>query len=343
MSLRLTAGFSNNVRVRPLMDGTVQPQNIELEFNVIPAAELFYRNLKYEEFDIMEMSIAYTLMAMERSRGEKWRWKALPVFLSKSFLFVYLYTNAGAGIDSLEDLKGKRIGVPDYPMDGVLWLCILLRELFGTRASEIEWYNARAKQYSHGALLGLDNEPPPGVRFNWLDDSQTLDTMLDRGELDAALIQPSVLKPGDGPNIDRYGGVPLTNNPKIKKLFTDGGAEIIERYFRRTRIVPPNHIVVIKEKILREHPWVALELFKAFQRSKEVAYERARELRSTLLLFEGKDLQRQAEVFGPDPYELGVAANRKMVQTAVAGCLAQGLIKKNFTIEEIFAGTALDT
>jgi 4,5-dihydroxyphthalate decarboxylase len=170
----------------------------------------------------------------------------------------------------------------------VLWLCILLRELFGIRTNEIDWFNARAKQFSHGALLGLDEQPPPGVRFDWLNESQTLDTMLDRGELDAALIQPSVLKQTKGANIDRYGGVPLANNPKIKKLFTDGGVEIIKRYFRQTGIIPPNHIVVIKEKILREHPWVALELFKAFQRSKEIAYERAHELRPTFLLFEGK-------------------------------------------------------
>ena len=343
MSVRLTAGFSDNLRVRPLMDGTVKPQNLDIDFTVAPAAELFYRNLKYEEFDIMEMSIAYTLMAMERSRGEKWRWKALPVFLSKSFLFVYLYTNASAGIENAEDLKGKRIGVPDYPMDGVLWLCIVLRELFGIRANEIEWFNARAKQFSHGALLGLDKQPPPGVSFNWIDDSQTLDTMLDRGELDAALIQPSVLKQTKGPNIDRYGGVPLANNPKIKKLFSDRGAEIIERYFRRTGIIPPNHIVVVKEKILREYPWVALELFKAFQRSKEIAYERARELRPTLLLFEGKDLQRQAEIFGPDPYLLGVAANRRMLEAAVGGCLAQGLIQTRFTAEDVFAPSTLDT
>jgi 4,5-dihydroxyphthalate decarboxylase len=343
MSLRLTAGFSNNLRVRPLMDGTVKPQNIDLEFVISPAAELFYRNLKYEEFDIMEMSIAYCLMAMERSRGENWRWKALPVFLSKSFLFVYLYTNSAAAIDSLSDLKDKRVGVPDYPMDGVLWLCILLKELNQIGPSEIVWYNARAKQFSHGALLGLDKEPPPGIRFNWIENSQTLDVMLDRGELDAALIQPAVLKQSRGPNIDRYGGTPLANNPRIRKLFTDGGAEVIERYFRRTGIIPPNHIVVVKEKVLRENPWVALELFKAFQRSNEVAYERARELSSTLLLFEGNDLERQAAIFGPDPYLLGVAANRRMLETAVDGCLAQGLIKKKFRVEEIFHANTLDT
>jgi len=106
MALQLTAGFSSNLRVRPLMDGTVKPQNIDLHFALSPASELFYRNLKFEEFDVMEMSIACALMAMERSEGSRWNWRALPVFLSKSFLFIHLYANAASGIHSLADLQG---------------------------------------------------------------------------------------------------------------------------------------------------------------------------------------------------------------------------------------------
>ena len=75
MALQLTAGFSSNLRVRPLMDGTVKPQNIDLHFVVSPASELFYRNLKFEEFDVMEMSMACALMAMERSDGARWAWR----------------------------------------------------------------------------------------------------------------------------------------------------------------------------------------------------------------------------------------------------------------------------
>jgi hypothetical protein len=88
---------------------------------------------------------------------------------------------------------------------------------------------------------------------------------------------------------------------------------------------------------------VALELYKAFQRSKEIAYERARELQSTVLLFGSTDMEQQAAVFGEDPYQLGVRANRRMLEIAVQGCIAQGLIKKKFAVEEVFDQTTLDT
>lgn len=344
MALKLTAGFSSNLRVRPLMDGTVKPQNIDLHFALSPASELFYRNLKFEEFDIMEMSIACALMAMERSEGSRWNWRALPVFLSKSFLFIHLYANTASGIHSLADLKGKRIGAPDYPMDAILWLCIMLKELHAIDPKDIDWYNGRAKRVSHGVVLGLDKNPPAGVKLEWIPENDTLDLMLDRNELDAALLIPSSFQRiGDFETIDRYGGVPVAGNPKFLNLFKDRGRAVVTEYFRRTGVIPPNHIIVVKEKVLREHPWVALELYKAFQRAKEVAYERARELQSTILLFGSRELEEQAAIFGDDPYQLGARANRKMLEIAVQGCIAQGLIKKKFAAEEVFHQTTLDT
>jgi 4,5-dihydroxyphthalate decarboxylase len=283
-------------------------------------------------------------MAMERSDGVRWNWKALPVFLSKSFLFINLYANTKSGIQSLADLKGKRIGAPDYPMDAILWLCIMLKELHGIDAKDITWYNGRAKRVSHGAVLGLDKNPPAGAKLDWIPETDTLDLMLDRNELDAALLIPSSFQRiGDFETIDRYGGVRLAGNPKFLNLFKERGRAVVTEYFRRTGVIPPNHIIVVKEKLLREHPWAALELYKAFQRSKEISYERASELRSTALLFGGSDLEEQASIFGEDPYQLGVRANRKMLDIAVQGCLAQGLIKKKFTAEEVFHQTTLDT
>jgi 4,5-dihydroxyphthalate decarboxylase len=220
----------------------------------------------------------------------------------------------------------------------------MLKELHGIDAKDIAWYNGRAKRVSHGAVLGLDKNPPAGAKLDWIPETDTLDLMLDRNELDAALLIPSSFQRiGDFETIDRYGGVRLAGNPKFLNLFKERGRAVVTEYFRRTGVIPPNHIIVVKEKLLREHPWAALELYKAFQRSKEISYERASELRSTALLFGGRDLEEQASIFGEDPYQLGVRANRKMLDIAVQGCLAQGLIKKKFTAEEVFHQTTLDT
>lgn len=345
MTIRLTFGVSDNPRIYPLMDGTVKPQNIDLEFVINHPPELFYRNLKYDEFDVSEMSISDTLIIKDRGIETKWDWSPLPVFMSKAFYWLNLYVNTGSGIEQLSDLKGKRFGVPDYPMTAALWMRAVLKELYGIEPGDMVWYNGRLKELSHGGVLGLDEEPPPGIALNWLSSDQTLDVMLDQGDLDVAFglhSRPSPREQGF-PNLDRNGGTPLTGNPRIRRLFTDGGKEVTIQYYRKTGVVPPNHLIIVQNRILREHPWVALELYNAFQRAKEVAYERAKDLSSGYLIFEGKDFQDQASIFGEDPYPLGIKANRRMLEILFRSSLDQGLIKSPARVEKVFCPTTLDT
>lgn len=345
MPLRLTCAFSPNPRIQPLKEGVVRCQNIDLEFVTVGAGELFYRNLMYDEFDVSEMSISETLLAKERTDGTKWDWSGLPVFMSKAFFWLGLYVNTASGIQYLGDLKGKRIGVPDYDMTAALWMRAVLKELYGIEAKDNIWYNGRIKELSHGGALGLDKDPPPGITLHWLTADQALDVMLDRGELDAAfgLGPPPPPEERTFAPIDRYGSTPLTGNPRIRRLFDDGGRAVITEYYRRTGIIPVNHMVIVQNRILREHPWVALEIYKACQQSKEVAYQRARQARSAYLLFEGKDFQEQAAIFGEDPYPFGIRANRKLLETLIQASLDQGLIRKPARIEDIFFRTTLDT
>ena len=141
MALRLTMAFYDNPRVQPLKDGTVKPQNIDLECITLDPSALFQRNLLYDEFDVSEMSISETLLAIERRDGSKWDWSALPVFLSRGHVWPTLYVNTASGIASLADLKGKRIGVPDYDMTAALWFRITLKDLYGIEARDNVWYN----------------------------------------------------------------------------------------------------------------------------------------------------------------------------------------------------------
>src|SRR5262252_8022847 len=345
MTLRLVMAFSDNPRVQPLKDGAVKPQNIELECITLDPSTLFYRNLFYDEFDVSEMSISETLLARERTDGTKWDWSALPVFLSRGHHWPYLYVNTASGIGSLADMRGKRIGVPDYDMTAALWFRNTLKDLYGIEAKDNVWFNGRTKELSHGGALGLDKAGPIGVEHHWLTVDQTLDVMLDHGEIDACTaIRPSnPITAGDPTVIDRWGGTQIAGNPRLRKLLPDDGKAVVFEYYRRTGFFQANHHVIVQNRILREHPWVALELFDAFRRSKEVAYDRARRYASAYLYFQGKDREEQAGVIGADPYPLGLRAMGKNVERAIRGSVEQGLLTRPLRLEDIYYRTTLDT
>jgi 4,5-dihydroxyphthalate decarboxylase len=350
--LKLTMGFSDNPRIEPLREGAVRPQNIDLEIVTVNPSNLFFHNLSSgPEFDISEMSISETLLARERSEAfgkGRWDWTPIPVFLSRGLFWAALYVNTFSGIKQLADLKGKRLGVPDYCMTAALWFKITLKDLYGIEAWDNSWYNGRTGQLSHGGALGLDVQGQgvvKGVTHRWLNADQTLDVMLDRGELDA-IFPPTTsdgVTAGKKDVIDRYGGTPMTNNARIRKLLNDEGKEAIYEFYRKTGCHQPNHHIIVKNSVLSEHPWVAMELYKVFQQSKEIAYERARKARSTYLYFEANDWREQAAVFGEDPYPLGIKMMRKTVERAIQGSLEQGLIRKPLRVEDLYFSTTLDT
>jgi len=343
--LHLTIAFSKNPRLNPLIERAVTPENITLEFVQIHPAELFFRNLKYDEFDVTEMSISDFLMARERSDGTRWQWSALPVFLLKAFLWLNTFVNNQSGIESAADLKGKRVGVPDYQMTAALWMRIVLEELYGIKHRDIHWHIGRTKDVSHGVLLGLDKDPPPGVSLYWLGEDQTLDRMLDEGQIDAGWgVAPHYDRGTENfRDIDRYGGTPIAGNPRIRRLFPDGGKSIIREYYQKTGIFPVNHMVVVKKDILEKNPWVALELYKAFRRSKELAFEQARTIGAAYFFFVEELVKQQTMLFGSDPYPLGIRANAKMLNVLLRASFKEGLTKKLARVEEVFYPTTLDT
>lgn len=254
-----------------------------------------------------------------------------------------LLVNTASGINSLADLKGKRIGVPDYDMTAALWFRITLKDLYGIEASDNIWYNGRTKELSHGGALGLDKDGPVGITHHWLTADQTLDMMLDRGELDACFApRGSAITVGDPTVIDRYGGTQIEGNPNLRQLLDDP-KDIIFEYYRKTGFFQPNHHVIVQNRILREHPWVARELYTAFQRAKEVAYERARTAQMGYLYFPGTDFQNQAALIGADPFPIGLRAMGKNIERAMQGSLEQGLITKPLQLEDVYFRTVLDT
>jgi 4,5-dihydroxyphthalate decarboxylase len=341
---KLKMALTKNPRFEPLVTGRVKSSTFDLDLLVTTPPELFYRNLKNDEFDVFEMSLSEYLITRERAQGNRWQWRALPIFPAKAFLFLGFYVNTAAGIEDLGDLRGKRVGVPDYVMTAALWFRIVLRELHEIAPREISWYLGRTRELSHGGLLGADIAPPPGVALTWLDAEQTFDVMLDRGEIDIAY----GFAPRHDPklfelNIDRYGGTPLQDNPRLRKLFSDGGAAVIEAFFHKTGVVPANHVIVAQRRLLDENPELAAELYRLFSASKEAAYEQEARGGPAYLYFEGTDPARQAEIYGDDPFPFGIRRNRAMLEMLFRNSHQEGLTRKLATIDEVFFPETLDT
>jgi 4,5-dihydroxyphthalate decarboxylase len=321
--LELKVGLTKNPRFEPLIDGSVKSEKLNFNIHVTTPPELFFRNLKDDEFDVFEMSLSEFLITRERAQGDRWQWSALPIFPAKAFVWLTLYVNTAAGIRNLCDFKGKRVGIPDYVMTAGLWLRVFLRELCGIQPNEISWYIGRVPELSHGGMLGADVRPPPEVSVTWLSAAQTFDVMLDRGEIDAAY----GFAPRHDPklmtlNIDRYGGTPLEGNPRLQKMFADGGRSVIEAYCKKTGIVQ--------------------EVVRLFSASKQIAYERANFGYPAYLYFESSDRGKQSAMVGDDPFPFGIAQNRRMLETLFRNSHEEGLTKRLAKIEEVFLPSTLD-
>jgi 4,5-dihydroxyphthalate decarboxylase len=343
--LKIKLGLTKNPRFEPLIDGAIRSAKLDLDVLVTTPPELFYRNLKNDEFDVFEMSLSEYLITRERAQGGRWQWSALPIFPAKAFVWLGLFVNTSAGINDLSDLRGKRVGIPDYVMTAALWFRTFLRELYNIQAQEISWFVGRTKDLSHGGELGMDNKPPPGVSLTWLTAAQTFDAMLDKGEIDAAY----GFAPRHDPrlqtiaNIDRYGGTPLDGNPHLRKLFSDSGRKTVEAFFKKTGVVPANHVIVAQRRLLEQHDWLAGELLQLFTASKQAAYVKNNFGSPGYLYFETNDRARQAATFGDDPFPFGVKQNRKMLEMLFRNSHAEGLTQRLATIEQVFFPALLDS
>src|SRR5918911_1304252 len=256
-ALQLSLIMGANDRSRPVLDGVVMPQGIELICTVAHPSEIFWRQLHFQEFDVSEMSLSSLLMAVAHGNRD---WIGLPIFTSRRFFHTGVWVRQASGIDQPQDLKGKRVGVPEYQQTAALWSRGVLKHEFGVAPEDLEWWMERTEERSHGGATGFT--PPPGIRFNRIPADQSIGTLLRDARLDATLLYLT-----DNNLVDRS-RVTLEGNPQFRLLFADPVAEG-QRYFRKTAIFPINHGMVVRREIYEKHPWVALNLFNAFRLAKE--------------------------------------------------------------------------
>lgn len=333
--LRLSFAVERNERTQPLIDGTIQPEGIELVPIVGDPSEIFWRQLKFNEFDISALSFSSYMIA--KSQGAEMI--AIPVFPARRFMHTQLFVHADAGVKEPKDLVGKKIGVGEYQQTAALWTRRTLEHDFGVSQYKVHWYMERSEELSHGGATGFT--PPKGISFQRIAPDKSLASMLLNHELDAGPVHRALQK---GTNIiDRS-----TQNrgasgdwSKVKPLFPDIFAEGA-RFVKQHGYVPASHTYIIRTDIHEKYPWVAFSLFKAFVEAKEAARQALAESIPSGLFFGAQFLAKSREIVGNDPFAYGVSSNRNMIEAMIEASYDQGLTARKLTIEELFASSTLE-
>ena len=326
--IELSIALSDNERTRPLLEGEVAPQGIRLVPTMIHPSEMFWRQLRFAEFDVSEMSMSSLIISI--ARGER-SWIALPVFTMRKFFHTSIIVRNDSGIASPADLRGKRIGVPEYQQTWAIWARGVLQHEFGVQPREIEWYMERNPDRSHGGATGF--RAPEGVRVNQIPPSDNIGAMLLRGALDGALHYLVDKNLVDRSTVD-ISAVTHT-------LFPDPAAEG-RRFYAKTGLYPINHGVVMRRSLHERHPWIALNLYSAFLAAKERI---ARAASSHLAWYFETGLVDGAverTLQEKDPLAYGVKSSRTVLETIARYVHEQGLCPRRVELEEIFVPSTLD-
>ena len=333
----LTLGFISafNERVEPLMNGTIKVEGVRLIPTYSHPAETFWRQLKFGEFEVAEMSMSSYLIA--RSQGADMI--ALPAFPSRRLFQTELSYHVDSAISKPQDLAGKRLGVAEYQQTAALWIRGILEHDFGVSQYKIHWYMERSEEMSHGGATGF--KPPPGISFNRIDKNKSLASTLQQNELDIAHVSsPWVLRAN---TLDRSSRITGKGDwSKIAPLFPDRLAEAA-RFYKQHGFLPVNHAYIIRGDIHRQHPWLAASLYEGFVRAKALARERLIEQIPAALIFGQEYLAMTRELIGDDPFPFGIKANHAMLDTITGYSHEQGLTPRKMKIEELFVENTLDT
>src|SRR6266852_727025 len=244
--LRLTFACGPYDRTQSLRDGSLQPEGIDLNYVALQPAEIFWRMLRYREFDASEMSLSnYTSLVSDGDAP----FIAIPVFPSRVFRHGYFFINTTKGIEKPADLAGKRGGVPEYSMTAAVYMRGLLQHEYGVKPTQVEWVQGRTDR--------LGRALPSDIKLTQAPAGTELGDLLEKGGLD-------FLMTANNPLSFRRG------SPHVRRLFPNY-MELEKDYYRRTKIYPIMHTVVIRREVYESNPWVALSMYKALFEAKEHA------------------------------------------------------------------------
>ncbi|MDX2702314.1 ABC transporter substrate-binding protein [Streptomyces sp. PA03-6a] len=325
--LHLTFACGDYDHTRALEEGTIRPDGIDLTYLRLPVEETFFRMMRHREFEVAEMSLSSYVLSLGDGT-EPSPFVALPVFTSRMFRHGALYCHADSGITGPEDLRGKRVGTPEFQLTACVWMRGILADRHGVPFDSVTYVTGG--QETPGRVEKASVDLPGTVRVERVPEGRTLSELLSSGEIDA-LCTPRV--PG-----------PFTaGDPRVRRVFPDVVAAEKE-YHAATGIFPIMHVVVVRRDVYDRQPWVAQSLYKALLAAKDAAYATLYDTSALrfMLPWLTPQLEEARDLLGRDYWSYGLGANRDTLATFLRYHHEQGLSGRRWTPEELFAPESLE-
>jgi 4,5-dihydroxyphthalate decarboxylase len=316
--LRLSVAMGDYDRNRALFDGRTQIDGCDPVYMLLSPEEMFFRAMRGQDFDITELSFSSYLV--KHSRGDC-PYIAVPVFLSRAFRHTSIYVRKDR-IKRPEDLRGKRIGIPEYQLTALVWARSILQDDYGLAPHEVTW--VRGGIDTPGRPEKIKLELPPGVHVENAPEGKTISALLNEGEIDGFMAP----RPPSGAAL---------HNPNVGWLFDDPTA-VAKDYYKRTGIFPIMHVVGIRKELAEQHRWLPAAVLKAFGESKNRALDLLADTSATkvTLPFVEEQLKAAKETLGADFWSYGVAPNRRTLEAFSRHHFNQGLSSRQVPVEELF-------
>jgi 4,5-dihydroxyphthalate decarboxylase len=310
--LELTFACGDYEIMRPLKEGIVRPEGIELTvLTDMAASPRHWRFLRGREFDIAEVSGSGYVAACDRGLP----FRAIPVFPHRRFRHGFIFINTSKGIREPKDLIGRRAGTKGYLFTAGLWMRGILEHDYGVPHKSIEWLSELDED--------VDFTPPEGLKLTQVAEGASLEDMLAEGAIDA-LFSPDLIEPLKA------------GDKRVGRLFPSYKQEEIA-FYRRTGIFPIMHVVGIKQEIVERHPWVAINMYKAFVQAKALAMQRMENPRIVPLAWYRESWEEQETILGLDPWEYGLTElNVRNFERLVTYSVEQGLSSRRLSLDELF-------
>ena len=310
-------------RVRPLMDGTVRPDGINLNFQPLVVEETFFRMLRYQEFDAAELSMSSFIMSLTRPDRP---FVGIPVFPSRFFRHSCIYVNAESGIKTPQDLIGKRVGSPEYQMTAPVWIRGILAEHYGVPVDGV--IHVTGGEETPGREEKIPINLPNNFKLERINGQQTLAAMLRDGEIDALV---TARKPST------YDG------KRVVRLFPDY-VDVERNYWSDTGIFPIMHVIAIRREIYEKNRWIARALYKSFAEAQAITYSALKETAALkgMLPWFNANVEDAIALMGDDFWPYGMARNREVVETFLRYHAEQGLSDGSIKPEDMFAPETFD-